>query len=71
MLAERSTHLDPLERNELYTLLKNYKSLFEGNLGTWHGKTYDIKLKTDAEPYHGRPFPVLHIHELAFKKELN
>ena len=52
--AERSTHLDPQERNELYTLLKKYESLFDGNLGTYHGKPYDIKLKPDAEPYHGK-----------------
>ena len=53
-IAESSTHLDPLERNELYTLLKKYACLFDGNLGTWHGKPYDIKLKPDAEPYHGK-----------------
>ena len=33
-IAENSTHLDPQERNELYTLLKRYESLFDGNLGT-------------------------------------
>ena len=57
-IAESSTHLDPQERNELYRLLNKYECLFDGNLGTWHGKTYDIKLKPDAEPYHGKPFPV-------------
>ena len=41
-IAESSTHLDPQERNELYTLLKKYECLFDGNLGTWHGKPYDI-----------------------------
>ena len=46
--AESSTHLDPQERNEIYTLLKKYESLFDGNLGTWHGKPYAIKLKPDA-----------------------
>ena len=49
-IAESSTHLYPQERNELYTLLKNYESVFDGNLGTWHGKPYDIKLKPDAGP---------------------
>ena len=43
--------------------------MFHGNLGTWHGKTYDIKRKPDAEPYHGKPFPVPRIHELMFKQE--
>ena len=61
-IAESSTHPDPQERNELYTLLKKYESLFDGNIGTWHGNLYDIKLKPDAEPYHGKPFPVPRIH---------
>ena len=67
-IAESSTHLDTQEINELYTLLKKYECLFDGNLGTWHGKPYDIKLKLDAEPYHGKPFPVPRIHELTFKQ---
>ena len=67
-ITEISTHLDPQERNELYTLLKKYKCLFGGNLGSWHDTPYDIKLKPDAEPYHGKSFPGPHIHELTFKQ---
>ena len=61
--------LEDQERNKLYTLLKKYECLFYVNLGTWHGKLYDIKLKPDTEPYHGKPFPVPRIHELMFKQE--
>ena len=61
-IVESSTRIDPQERNELYTLLKKYESLFDGNLGTWHGKPYDIKLKPYAGPYHGKPFPVPRIN---------
>ena len=67
-ITESSTHLDPQKRNELYTLLKKYECMFDGNLGTWHGKPYGIKLKPDAEPYHGKPFPGPRIHELTFKQ---
>ena len=67
-ISKRSTHLDPQEINELYKQLKNYECLFDGNLGTWHSKPYDIKLKSDAEPYHAKPFPVPRIHELTFKQ---
>ena len=70
-ITKSSTHPGPQERNELYTLLKKYESLCDGNLGTWHGKPYDIKLKLDAEPYHGKKFPVTHRHELMFKQELD
>ena len=45
--------------------------MFDVNLGTWHGKPYDIKLKSDAEPYHGKTFPAPRIHELTFKQELD
>ena len=55
-IAESSNHPDPQERNEIYTLLKKNECLFDVNLGTWHGNPYDIKLKPDAEPYHGKPF---------------
>ena len=65
-IIESSTHLDPQERNELYTLSKKYECLFDGNLGTWHGKPYDIKLEPDAEPL-WKNFPVPRIHELTFK----
>ena len=44
--------------------------MFGGNIGTWHGKPYGIKLKPYVEPYHGKPFPVPHIHELTFKQKL-
>ena len=70
-IAVISTHLDLQERNELYTLLKKYECLFDSNIGTWHGKAYDIKIKPDAEPYHGKPFSVPRIHELTFKQELD
>ena len=51
-ISESSTHLNPQEINELCTLLKKYECLFDGNLGTWHVKPYDIKLKLDVELYH-------------------
>ena len=70
IIAESSTHIDPQEINELNTLSKKYECLFDGNLGTWHGKPYDIKLKPDVEPYHVKTFPVTRIHEITFIQEL-
>ena len=51
--------------------MKKCECLFDGNLGKWRGKPYDIRLKPDAEPYHGKPFPVPRIHELKFKQKLD
>ena len=55
----------------LYTLLKKYEDLFDGTLGEFTGKPYDIKLKDNIEPFHSRPFPVPRIHEFTLKSELD
>ena len=49
-ITKSSTHLDPQEKNELYTLLNKYQCLFNDNLVTWYVKPYDIKRKPDTEP---------------------
>ena len=67
-ISESFTHIYLQERNEIYTLLNKHESLSDGNIVTWNGNTYDIKLKPDAEPYNGKPFPVTRIHELTFKQ---
>ena len=69
-ISESSTHIDIQERNELYTLLNKYEFSFDNNLGTWHVKPYDIKLKPDAEPL-WKTFIAPRIHELTFREELN
>ena len=61
-IVESSTYLYPQEKNELYTLLNKYECLFDGNIGTCHGKPYDIKLKPDTDTYQVNTFPVPPIH---------
>ena len=48
------------EKSQLLKLLKAYEDLFDGTLGHWTGKPYNIKLKDDANPYYGRPYKVPH-----------
>jgi hypothetical protein len=55
---------------QLLSLLHKYQHLFDGLLGTWNDKPYDIELKPNAKPYHSRPFPVPKIHEATLKIEL-
>ena len=38
------------EKLQLFKLLKAYEDLFDGTLGHWTGKPYNIKLKDDANP---------------------
>ena len=49
-IAERSTNLDSQERNELYTLLKKYECLFDGNLG--HGMVSPMVLNLNQMQNH-------------------
>jgi hypothetical protein len=55
---------------QLLSLLHKYQHPFNGLLGTWNSKPYDIELKPDAKPYHSRPFLVPKIHEATLKIKL-
>jgi hypothetical protein len=70
-VAQSADHLTTSEQQKLLALLKKYEDLFDGTLGTFTGAPYDIKLKDNVEPHHGRPFPVPKIHELTLKSELD
>ena len=64
-------HLTKDKKHQLHALLSKYEHLFDGTLGTWNNKPYNIKLKEGAKPYHSRPFPVPKIHERTLKVELD
>ena len=57
------THLIAEEREKLKILLGKYETLFDGTLGKWQGKPYDIELQPGAKPYHARAYPVPHAYE--------
>ena len=67
----KMTHLNPIQRNLLLALLKKNEDLFDGQLGDWTGDPVEIPLKEGAKPYHARAFPIPHIHEDTFKKDLD
>ena len=53
-------------------LLGKQEALFDCNLGEWIGDPVDIELKPDAKPYHTtKAYPIAHIHEAMFKKDLD
>ena len=55
---------------QLLQLLKAYEDLFDGTLGLWTGKPYNIKLKDDVNSYHGRPYKVPHAYEDKLRVEV-
>jgi hypothetical protein len=68
--ARNCDYLTDDQQTQLLSLLHKYQHLFDGLLGTWNAKPYNIELKPDAKPYHSRPFPVPKIHEATLKIEL-
>jgi hypothetical protein len=57
-------HLTEYQQEKLYQLLKNYLSVFDGDLGTLPGKPEDLELMSpDVRPCHGRAYPIPKIHE--------
>ena len=58
-----STHFSNTEREKLLVVLQKYEILFDGTLGQWTGTEYKIELRTDATPYHGRPYGIPKAYE--------
>ena len=69
-ICNKSIHLPVCEQEMLFELLKKHKPLFDGTLGTWNDEQCNIDLRPDAEPYHGRAFPIPRVHLETIKLEV-
>jgi hypothetical protein len=47
-IAHNYNYLTDNEQMQLLSLQNKYQHLFDGSLGTWNGKPYDIELKPNA-----------------------
>ena len=54
----------------IHDLLSRYEFIFYVALGTWKTKPVDIKLQSEANPYHAKPYPVTRSHKYIFNKEM-
>ena len=59
-----------MEKTKLHRLLRKHENLFDGTLGKWVGKPYEIELKEGATPHHARPYPLPRAHEKTLKMEI-
>ena len=59
------------EQQQLLKLLQKYASLFDGTLGSWNMTPVKLDLKSDAKPYHAKPYPVPFSQEEKLKEEIN
>jgi Reverse transcriptase (RNA-dependent DNA polymerase) len=70
-VIKAQAHLVSTERDQLARLLHKYEHLFDGTLGEWKGSGVSFELKEGSVPYHGRPYPIPHIHEAPTRKEID
>ena len=70
VIHKECSHLTPLQQSKLLGLLKRYETLFDGTLGDWQINPVKFNLQLGAKPYHGRVFPIPHIHKETLKKEV-
>ena len=70
VVQDNCSHLATSQQQDLLKLLEEFEELFDGTLGDWQTEPISLKLKPDAKPYHGRPFPVARVHLDTLKKEV-
>ena len=67
-MKNQCQHLTETRRNELMKLLQNFEECFDGTLGTCKHPV-EFELKEDAKAICSRPYPVLNVYEIMFKKK--
>ena len=63
------THLTRNQRVMLLQLLQEFEGLFDGTLGDWKTSPVHLELKEGIKPYHGKAYPVPHIHKPVLRKK--
>ena len=71
VIHQNCKHLTRTEREKLIQLLTDFEELFDGTLGDWKTSPVSLKLKEGIRPYHGKAYPVPHIHKDTLKKEVD
>jgi hypothetical protein len=70
IIRENCSHLTASNREKLLSVLLKFVSLFDGTLGDWKLLPVSFELKEGMKPYHGRPYPIPHIHKAVLRKEI-
>ena len=69
-VVKQATHINSIQQEMLYQLLKKYEEIFDGKLSEWDTEPVTFEFIDGAKPHSQRHFPVPHIHKETFKKEL-
>ncbi len=70
-VAFDQTHLLLYQQCNLFNILSKHKKICDGSLRVYPHKQVHIDLKPGAKPVHHCAYPVPHVHQHNFKKELD
>jgi hypothetical protein len=70
IVRENCSHLTASNREKLHSVLLKFELLFDGTLGDWKLLPVSFELKKGMNPYHGRPYPILHKHKAVLMKKI-
>ena len=71
IVKENCSHLTHAKHKALLSLLPVFEELFDGPLSDWKTNPVTLRLKPGSIPYHGKPFPVPHVHKDTLQKEVD
>eukprot|EP00957_Ditylum_brightwellii_P170140 12951418-Ditylum_brightwellii.AAC.2 len=70
-VVNNQQHLTEDGHTLLQTLSKGFEDLSQGKIGVWLREPIELKLKDlDMEPFHAKPYSVLHSVMKVFKQEI-
>ena len=69
-VCKNQTDLNEREKLMLKELLSRYETLFDGQLGRWHGQDVKLEPKKDAQPCHSRAHDIPRCHIQTLKHEV-
>jgi hypothetical protein len=66
----KQTHLTPDEQQQLYNVLLDFQSLFQGKKGECNGNPIELELLLCAKPFYGKSFLIPKVHQQIKKGEI-
>lgn len=68
-ICQEQSELDDIQTDKLQALLKKHDTLFNGQLGRWHGLEANLELKEEAKPHHAHAYSIPQYHLQTLKME--
>jgi len=69
-ICEEQAELDKQQREQLAVSLRKHETLFDGQLGRWHGQEVKLELQEGAKPCHARACNAPRCHVQTLKAEV-